>query len=128
MNQGVVPGTVITDKLLKQVEVEWKDPKQGRKLAIERAAKLGAILKGLGYRGMHLGGIHHSFDIAGRIVNRIQEIEHRWQEFLVEFEFPIYGGFYVFPKDFNHDLPASQFGQKPPPLKFIEKIHFQILI
>jgi len=127
MNQGVVPGATITDKLLKQVEAEWKDPKQGRKIAVERIAKLGAILKGLGYRGMHLGGIHHNFDIAGRIVDRIQEIEHQWQEFLTEFEFPIDGGFYAFPKNLQHDLPVPEFGKKPISLGVSEKIHFQIL-
>ncbi|MFO7970870.1 MAG: hypothetical protein R6U40_03875 [Desulfobacterales bacterium] len=44
MNQGIVPGAVVTDKLLKQVELEWRDSKQGRKTAVERTARLGAIL------------------------------------------------------------------------------------
>ena len=127
MNQKGVPGAVVTSKLLRQLEVEWRDPKHGRKMAVERIAKLGTILKGLGYRGMHLGGIHHDFDIAGRILDRIHKIEHRWQEFLAEFEFPIDGGFYVFPKNFNLDLPAPKFGQRPPQLKFIEKTHFRTL-
>jgi methylenetetrahydrofolate reductase (NADPH) len=127
MNQGAVPGAVVTDKLLKQVEVEWRDSRQGRKKAVERIAKLGAILKGLGYRGMHIGGIHHNFNVAGRILNRMQEIEHRWKEFLVEFEFPIFRGFYVFPKDSICDVPIPEFGKKPPKLRVCEKIHFQML-
>ena len=127
MNHGGVPGAVVTDKLLKQVDAEWFDPKHGRQMAVERIAKLGAILKGLGYRGMHLGGIHHNFDIAGRIMDRIGEIEHHWREFLAEFEFPIVGGFYAFPQNFALDSPAPQFGRKSPTLKFFEKIHFQIL-
>jgi len=87
MNQGAVPGAVVTHKLLRQVEVEWSNPKQGRNMAVERTAKLGAILKGLGYRGMHIGGIHHNFDIAGRILNRMQEIGPDWKEFLIELTF-----------------------------------------
>jgi methylenetetrahydrofolate reductase (NADPH) len=127
MNQGLVPGAVVTDKLLKQVEVEWRDSKQGRKTAVERIAKLGAVLKGLGYRGMHIGGIHHDFNVAGRILNRMQEIQHMWKEFLPEFEFPVLNGFYVFPKDSICDEPIPEFGKKPPRLGVYEKIHFQML-
>ncbi len=127
MNQGAVPGAVVTDKLLKQVEVEWSNPKQGRNMAVERTAKLGAILKGLGYRGMHIGGIHHNFNVAGRILNRMQEIEHGWKEFLAEFDFPVYGGFYAFPKDDIRNLPIPEFGKKPPLLGVCEKINFQML-
>jgi methylenetetrahydrofolate reductase (NADPH) len=127
MNRGAVPGAVVSDKLLKQVEVEWSNPKQGRNMAVERTAKLGAILKGLGYRGMHIGGIHHDFDIAGRILNRMQEIGPGWKEFLIEFDFPVCGGFYAFPKDGICDLTVPEFGKKPPPLGVSEKIHFQIL-
>ena len=125
MNQGGVPGAVVTDKLLKQVEAEWKDPQQGRKLAVERIARLGAILKGIGYRGMHLGGIHNSFDAAGRIIDRIQEIEDHWQEFIAEFEFPTPGGFYAFPKNVRPDLQVPAFGEKPVALGVREKLHFQ---
>ncbi len=35
------------------------------KQAIERTARLGAVLKGLGYRCIHLGGIHDSFETGG---------------------------------------------------------------
>jgi len=127
MNRGGVPGAVVTDSLLKQVEAEWKDHKQGRKMSIERTAKLGTILKGLGYRGIHLGGIHHNFDTVGRILDRMQELEPQWQEFLSEFEFPIDGGFYAFPENFTRDLPAPRFGRKPSRLGFVEKIHLQML-
>jgi methylenetetrahydrofolate reductase (NADPH) len=127
MNQGAVPGAVVSDKLLKQVDVEWRNPRQGRKMAVERTAKLGAILKGLGYRGMHIGGIHHNFDIAGRILNRMQEIGPNWKEFLIEFDVPVCGGFYAFPKDSICDLTVPEFGKKTAPLGVGEKIHFQIL-
>ena len=61
MNQGRVPGAVVTDSLLRKVQMEWQDKKQGRAAAIERAARLGAVLQGLGYRGIHIGGIHRDF-------------------------------------------------------------------
>ncbi len=78
MNKGIIPGVVVLDDLLAVIKNEWETPRQGRQLAIERAAKLGSVLKGLGYRGMHLGGIHKSFDTVGRILDRMQEIEGDW--------------------------------------------------
>ena len=49
----------------------------GRKAAaaIERAARLAAVLKGLGYRGMHIGGIHRRFDAVGLILDRLAKIQ-----------------------------------------------------
>ena len=36
MNQGRVPGAVVTNPLLKTVEQEWLDKRQGKAAAIER--------------------------------------------------------------------------------------------
>ena len=46
MNAGQVPGAVVSDELLNKVIREWQDKRQGRALAVERAARLGAVLKG----------------------------------------------------------------------------------
>ena len=83
MNMGLVPGAVVSDKLLAEIRSEWETPEQGRRLAIERTAKLGAILKGLGYRGMHIGGVHRSFDTVGKILDLMQEIEGAGGSFTV---------------------------------------------
>jgi len=98
MNRGAVPGAVVSNTLLREIETEWKDPEHGRRRAVERAARLGSILKGLGYRGMHLGGIHRDFDIAGRILDRFGDIASDWEHFLPEFDYPQKNGFYVFAK------------------------------
>jgi methylenetetrahydrofolate reductase (NADPH) len=88
MNSGQVPGAVVTDELLRQVTSEWQDKTHGRTMAVERAARLGAVLKGLGYRGIHIAGVHRSFELAGRILDRMATIEGRWREFLPEFADP----------------------------------------
>jgi methylenetetrahydrofolate reductase (NADPH) len=85
MNAGQVPGAVVSDALLSQVAREWKDKNQGRALAVERAARLGAVLKGLGYRGIHISGIHRGFELVGRILDRMAQIEAHWQDFLDDF-------------------------------------------
>ena len=96
MNAGRIPGAVVTDTLLKTVHSEWCDPKQGRQRSIERAAKLGAVLKGLGYRGIHIGGVHRDFALAGEVLDRLSEYEADWQEICSEFHYPQANGFYAF--------------------------------
>lgn len=127
MNRGQVPGAVVTQKLLDTVLDEWKDPKIGRIKAIERAAKLGAILKGLGYQGMHLGGIHKSFDVVGEIMSLMESYGDRWEDFLPEFNFPVPGGFYVFSGNATTDSTANSFGRQPVATSFLEKVHFELM-
>lgn len=128
MNRGDVPGAVVTDRLLRTVEKEWQGPKQGRKLAIERAARLGVVLKGLGYRGMHIGGIHRRFDTVGAIVDRMQTLEPHWQSFLPEFDFPMPDGFYLFPKD-GAGTSRPDRAVHPPckPLALAENLRYRFL-
>lgn len=127
MNKGIIPGAVVSDRLLAIIRKEWETPSQGLRLAIERAAKLGAILKGLGYRGMHLGGVHKSFDVAGKILDRMQEIENDWQEYYDEFDFPQADGFYAFANDGYDAHPEDRFGQAPIALSLKERTHYSLM-
>lgn len=85
MNAGQVPGAVVSDELLNKVIREWRDKVQGWALAVERAARLGAVLKGLGYRGIHIAGVHRGFELVGRILDRMAQIEDQWRDFLDDF-------------------------------------------
>ncbi len=85
MNAGQVPGAVVSNELMNQVILEWQDRRRGRDLAIERAARLGAVLKGMGYRGIHIAGVHRGFDLVGRILDRVAQIEDQWRDFLDDF-------------------------------------------
>jgi methylenetetrahydrofolate reductase (NADPH) len=120
MNDGRVPGAVVPDGLLRQVTDEWRDKVRGRAAAIERAARLGAVLKGLGYRGIHIAGVHRSFELVTLILDRMAAIEDRWREFLA---------------DFDYSPPAAVAGVRPlsaagrsaarPPLR--SRLHFRLL-
>jgi methylenetetrahydrofolate reductase (NADPH) len=85
MNADQVPGAVVSDELLNKVIREWRDKKQGRALAVERAARLGAVLKGLGYRGIHIAGVNRGFELVGLILDRMEQIEDQWRDFLNDF-------------------------------------------
>ena len=127
MNKGRVPGAVVTDGLLKTVQKEWQDKKTGKKAAIERAARLAAVLRGLGYRGIHIGGIHRDFDTVGQILDRMAAIRNDWQAFLPEFSHHPPGGFYAIKGAAPRPGKTPIFGRNPQQLPFFEKIHYAAL-
>jgi methylenetetrahydrofolate reductase (NADPH) len=126
MNRGSVPGAVVPDGLLEQVLKEWKSPPEGLALGIERAARLGAVLKGIGYRGIQIGGIHRSFKAVGRILDRMEEIGPHWQDYVSEFNHVPPRGFYLFPKG-GAEGEQPRFGQTPLPLKTGDIILFRLM-
>ena len=107
MNQGRVPGCVVTDELLQKVGEEWKNKEEGRQAAMERAARLGVVLKGLGYRGVHIGGLHQSFERVGWILDRMAAIQDRWETFLPEFTYAPDQGYYIYPRQSAPAAPSA---------------------
>jgi methylenetetrahydrofolate reductase (NADPH) len=127
MNSGKVPGVFVSNELLKTVTNEWQDKSFGRKAAIERAARLGAILKGLGYRGIHIGGIQREFSIVAQILDRMEAISHRWKSFRPYFQFSPANKFYAFTPKKQGEEPKLIYGLTPKTLPFPERVLFKIL-
>ncbi len=109
MNEGKVPGAFVTDKLLSVIQSESRSKNKGKSARLERAAKLIAILKGLSYRGAHIGGAVGYEDIK-TVILHFRDIQKHWRDFLEEFDFPYPGGFYLYEKDpktgLNTDNPS----------------------
>ncbi len=100
MNSGKVPGALVHSGLLDIIKKKWTTNKRkGYFAAIDRAARLAAIAKGLGYRGIHIGGVHRNFITVKRVLDRMAEIEDQWRDFIGEFDYPMDGNYYVFKKD-----------------------------
>jgi len=127
MNRGVVPGAIVTDELLKKVLEEWKDPQQGLAMAVERAARLAAVLKGLGYRGIHIGGIHRSFHTVARILDRMEVLENDWREFVDEFNFNPDNSFYAFSDDSGDADSSPRYGRRSHRLSAADWVHFHLM-
>jgi methylenetetrahydrofolate reductase (NADPH) len=64
---GKVPGVVVNDELMKLVEKHADAPDKGKSFFLEFAAKQCAIFKGLGYRGIYLGG-HLKYEDFARVL------------------------------------------------------------
>ena len=113
MNRGRVPGAHVSDALYETVVREWKTPKEGLNAAIERAARLGVVLKAFGYRGIHIGGIHRSFKVIARILDRMEEIEHTWPNYINEFSSREKSAYYVYDQvTKDQTVPVSRVGLK----------------
>lgn len=107
MNQGGVPGCVVTDELYRIYEEEARAPDKGRAARLTRAAKLIAVLKGIGYDGVHIGGANLSYEVVEWVIKKSKEFFSNWEEWVHEFSFPQKNGFYLFDKDQKTGLNAD---------------------
>lgn len=119
MNRGEVPGCVVTDDLYRIIEEEAKAPDKGKAARLIRAAKLIAILRGIGYQGVHIGGPNLKYEDVEWVLEKSKELSPDWTEWVREFSFPQKNGFYLFMESktgLNTDIP--NFRRSHPPKKW----------
>jgi methylenetetrahydrofolate reductase (NADPH) len=95
-HEGRVPGIVLSAELLRVCEDRGNEADRGRAFFEEFAAKQMAIFRGLGYRGVYLGGLH-----TFAATKRILDIEQRfapddWKQFACEISFSRPGEFFYY--------------------------------
>ncbi len=112
MNAGMVPGCVVTDELLSVLEAESKDADKGKKKRLERAAKMVAMFKGMGFAGVHIGGFGLKTEDFLFIINRATEIGAQWEEFIPEVAFGRKDEFYAFPPPRSY-RPGGEVDEDP---------------
>jgi len=83
MARGEPPGCWVSPELLEVVRAESRAPDKGLAARLERAARMAAVLQGLGYAGAYLGGTHDPRHIAW-IIDRAKGLSPRWEEFTRE--------------------------------------------
>jgi len=112
MNANKIPGCVVTDKLLAEIEKEHDASDKGKEARLLRAAKMYAILKGMGYKGVHLGGHNISYEDIEFIIDKGEELSLNWLELVPQFDYPQPDGFYYFIKDdktgLNTEIPVDK--------------------
>ena len=99
MNRNELPGSVVTDKLLAEIDRERNDPDKGDGARILRAARMYAILKGMGYNGVHIGGHNVRYEQVEEIIRQGEELTPQWAGLIKYFDHPIANGFYYFKID-----------------------------
>ncbi len=111
IHRGEVPGCVITDNLMAQIEREWSTV-HGRSASLRRAGQLMAILKGLGYRGAHIGGPGLTYEDVLEIEEEFHAWQNRWMEIISRFQFPQKNGYYLFAPDPESGLNSDMLNPK----------------
>jgi methylenetetrahydrofolate reductase (NADPH) len=99
MNSNGLPGCVVPDKLLRSVQAEAAGPDKGRAKRLERAAKMYALLKGMGYAGAHISGHGMTLPDLLEVIEHGEELSKRWPDFVHEFDYPQENGWYYFEHD-----------------------------
>ncbi len=106
-HDGRIPGVVVSDPLRELCRLRSQSPDGGKAFFLEFAAKQIAIYRGLGFRGVYLGGVHNS-----PAMERILEIEHSfaaddWKEFAREIRFSRPGEFFYYAESVTTGLADS---------------------
>jgi methylenetetrahydrofolate reductase (NADPH) len=89
------PGCWVSPELLERVREEAKAEDKGMAARLERAARMVAVQRGLGYAGSYFGGDHNP-DRLKWIIQRSEEIADQWESIAEEMEWGKKGGFYFF--------------------------------
>jgi methylenetetrahydrofolate reductase (NADPH) len=95
MSKGEPPGCWVAPELVEKIQLESATPDKGQVLRLERAARMAAILHGLGYAGVYIGGDHNA-DHVRAIIKRAEALLPRWEELADEFTYAPKGGFYFY--------------------------------
>ena len=95
MAKGEPPGCWVSAELLAKIQEEIQAPDKGLAARLERAARMVAILRGLGYAGAYLGGEHRA-DRVRWIIRRSESLAGNWEEFAEELTYSPKGGFFLF--------------------------------
>jgi len=112
MNQKNVPGCVVTDDFYRTCEEESRYPDKGKAARLERAAKQIALLRGIGYNGVHIGGPNLKYEDVEWVIGRSNELSGNWTSFIRQFDYSQPGGFYLFKKDPETGLNSDVFSNE----------------
>ena len=95
MSKGEPPGCWVSPQLLDQIHTEVSGADKGKAARLERAARMVAVLRGLGYAGAYLGGDHQAESVRW-IIRRSEALSSRWEELEAEFDYAPKNAFYFF--------------------------------
>lgn len=108
MNANQLPGCVVPDRLLAELDQERTAEDKGVSARLLRAAKMYAFMKGMGFDGVHIGGHNIKYEQVQYILDKGEELSNDWMKLIPEFDFPQPQGFYYFAKDRHTGLNTNQ--------------------
>jgi methylenetetrahydrofolate reductase (NADPH) len=111
-HSGRIPGCVVTDALMAEAQQRADSPDKGKSYFLEFAAKQIAVAKGLGYRGVYLGG-HLRFEDYENIFELADSFApDDWKQFAKEIGYRRHGEFCLFETDPQSGLCSDQINRR----------------
>ena len=98
-NKGKLAGCVVADSLMEQIGKYAAGADKGKQFFRELAAKQIAVFKGLGFAGVHIGGIEKPETFFEIIDMANAYSQDDWKEFYAEIQYNKPNEFYYFPSD-----------------------------
>lgn len=115
MNNNQVPGCVVPNKLLAELDQERQAPDKGVGARLLRAAKMYAFMKGMEFAGVHIGGHNIKYEQVEYVLEKGEELSKNWMDLVHEFDYPMDNGFYYYQKDektgLNTETPTQRKGR-----------------
>ena len=107
-HEGNIPGVVLPDDLFRIAEEQAASPDRGKGFFLELAAKQCAVARGLGFRGVYLGG-HLKYKDYEKILSLAAGFaEDDWKQFAREILFHQPDEFYYFEPDPETGLSSTE--------------------
>jgi methylenetetrahydrofolate reductase (NADPH) len=115
MNQNKIPGCVVTGKLVAELDQERSAADKGERTQLLRAARMYAIMKGMGFNGVHIGGHNIRYEQVEQIISEGEALSLNWRDLVHHFDYPQPNGFYYFERNpetgFNAETPMQRQGR-----------------
>jgi methylenetetrahydrofolate reductase (NADPH) len=108
MSKGEPPGCWVAPELVEKIREEVKAKDKGEAARLERAARMVAVVRGLGYCGAYIGGTHNTAHIQW-IIKRGEQLAPQWEELAKELTYAPKSAFYMYEKSTAPPLPALTF-------------------
>jgi methylenetetrahydrofolate reductase (NADPH) len=113
MRENNIPGCVVTEKLLSRMAAEFESSDKGKQARLDRAAKMFAVVKGMGYKGAYISGQNLPFESVEYIISKGNELSAKWTDLLPEFDYPQENGYYFFERDAATSLNTAVPARRP---------------
>ncbi len=122
---GKIPGVVVTDALWELCQKQGQSADGGKAFFTEFAAKQVAIYRGLGYRGVYLGGVHSLAAIEGILQMERTFAADDWKQFAHEIGFTRPGEFHYYAQDPSTCLanPEQETPRPATPTKHVTAVY-----
>ena len=116
MAGGGVPGVLLPAELAEQMAKETKEQR------LLRASRMIAVLRGLGYSGIHLGGNGLNFDDVSFVLDHAELFQEDWQSHRQAAHFPLKGSWLLYPTNTKKQKKLHP-GSRPGSRRVHQVIH-----